>query len=202
MFLPGFVTGRLIQRFGVHRDHLRRRRCSPCCCVAVNVAFAPAYADVHGRAGAAGRRLELHVRRRHDAADHAHMTPAERVRVQATNDFIVFGTVAVHRVHLGRDRGGRRLDRAEPDGGAAGRRCRGDDRLALGVECAGRLGIRLGLRCRRHQRCRCRLPCRPPSETRVKGLLTHLPVAFPRSKRSSRLWQILMRRSGTASASS
>ena len=67
MFLPGFVTGRVIQRFGAH----------PVICVGAVLtaalrrhqpALRPGARDLHGGAGAARRRLELHVRRRHHAA--------------------------------------------------------------------------------------------------------------------------------------
>ena len=46
--------------------------------------------------------------------------PAERVRVQATNDFIVFGTVACTAFTSGAVQATARLGGAEPDGGAAG----------------------------------------------------------------------------------
>ena len=68
MFAPGFVTGRLIQKFGVHQiimiggaadAGLRRGE----------RLRAAAVRHLPGGAGAAGGRLELHVRRRHDAAD-------------------------------------------------------------------------------------------------------------------------------------
>ena len=69
MFLPGFVTGRLIQRFGVHRIILAGGVLT-LLCVAINVAFAPAYATFMVALMLSGCRLELHVRRRHHTADH------------------------------------------------------------------------------------------------------------------------------------
>ena len=67
MFLPGFITGRLINRLGVHPvicagaiAHLALRRHQP--------EFPSGDPDLHGGAGAAGHRLELHVRRRHHSA--------------------------------------------------------------------------------------------------------------------------------------
>ena len=68
MFLPGFVTGRLIQRFGVHQMIMLGGLLT-LGCVAVNCRAA-VVRHLHGGAGAAGGGLELHVRRRHDAADH------------------------------------------------------------------------------------------------------------------------------------
>ena len=56
--------------------------------------MSPGLRDLHGRADAAGGRLELHVRRRHHTADDG-LHAEERVRVQATHDFIVFGSVAL-----------------------------------------------------------------------------------------------------------
>ena len=67
MFLPGFVTGRLIQRFGAH-PIICIGAVLTSLCVATNLLFPPLHPDLHGGADAAGRRLELHVRRRHDAA--------------------------------------------------------------------------------------------------------------------------------------
>ena len=67
MFLPSFVTGRLIQRFGAH----------PIICIGAVITAAlrrnqpyirAGARDLHGGARPARHRLELHVRRRHDAA--------------------------------------------------------------------------------------------------------------------------------------
>ena len=67
MFLPGFVTGRLIQRFGAHPDRLHRRRAD--LALRRHQPAVPAAArHLHGGPDAAGRGLELHVRRRHHAA--------------------------------------------------------------------------------------------------------------------------------------
>ncbi len=116
MFLPGFITGRLIQRFGVH----------PIICVGalftlLCVRHQPEPSSggrhLHGGARAARGRLELHVRRRHHAARHrtrsARACPRpghqrlHRVRHRR-----------LHRLRVRRDRSHRRLDGAEPGGGA------------------------------------------------------------------------------------
>ena len=67
MFLPGFVTGRLIQRFGAH-PIICIGAVLTVLCVVTNLSVRPGARHVHGGAGPARRRLELHVRRRHDAA--------------------------------------------------------------------------------------------------------------------------------------
>ena len=93
MFLPGFVTGRLIQRFGPHPVILAGAVIT-LSCVVVNTGFDPLFATfvvglmllgVGWNGMFVGATALLSTA--HDAA--------ERVRVQATNDFIVFGTVAV-----------------------------------------------------------------------------------------------------------
>ena len=68
MYAPGFVTGRLIQRVGVHRIILAGATADAGQRVHQPV-FPAAVRHLHGGARAAGCRLELHVRRRHDAAD-------------------------------------------------------------------------------------------------------------------------------------
>ena len=75
-------------------------------------------------------------------------TPDERVRVQATNDFIVFGTVALHGLHVrsGASHGG--VGGTKSDCGATGPGGDVADRLALdGTRAAGGgLKARPGLR--------------------------------------------------------
>ena len=93
MFLPGFVTGRLIQRYGAH-PIIMLGALLTLACVVVNVGFDLLLRHVHHRPDAAWRGWNgmfvgatALLATAHDAN--------ERVRVQATNDFIVFGTVAV-----------------------------------------------------------------------------------------------------------
>ena len=92
MFLPGFITGRLIQRLGVHRIILAGALLT-LLCTAINVAFGPAYATFMVALVLLGVGWNFMF-----VGGTALLTtayePEERVRVQATNDFIVFGTVA------------------------------------------------------------------------------------------------------------
>ncbi len=92
MFLPGFITGQLIQRFGPHPIILGGALLTGLC-VIVDVGLNPFFgtfivglmllgAGWNGMFVGATALLAT----AHD--------PAERVRVQTTNDFIVFGTVA------------------------------------------------------------------------------------------------------------
>ena len=92
MFLPGFVTGRLIQRFGVHRIIFAGGLLT-LLCVAVNVAFNPTYATFMVALVLLGVGWNFMFVGGTTLLTTAY-APAERVRVQATNDFIVFGTVA------------------------------------------------------------------------------------------------------------
>ena len=96
MFLPGFVTGRLIQRLRRAPDHPRGRRAD----TAVRRGqhrLRPSLCDVHGGADAAlGVGWNFMFVGGTTLLTTAY-APAERVRVQATNDFIVFGTVACTR---------------------------------------------------------------------------------------------------------
>ena len=93
MFLPGFLTGRLIQRFGPHPIILAGAVLTGLC-VIVDIGFDPFFGTFivglmllgvgwNGMfVGATALLASAH-------------DPAERVRVQTANDFIVFGTVAV-----------------------------------------------------------------------------------------------------------
>jgi MFS family permease len=92
MFLPGFVTGRLIQRLGVHRIILAGGLLT-LLCVAINVAFSPVYATFMVALVLLGVGWNFMFVGGTTLLTTAY-APAERVRVQATNDFIVFGTVA------------------------------------------------------------------------------------------------------------
>ena len=92
MYAPSFVTGSLIARFGVERI------------TGIGLALIGAgrggrHRRHHGgafldRAGAARRRLEFGLHRRHHHGDP--VPPAEeRNKVQAFNDFLIFGSMAV-----------------------------------------------------------------------------------------------------------
>ncbi len=92
MFLPGFVTGRLIQRFGAHRVILAGALLTSFC-VVVNLGFAPFFATFVVALMLLGIGWNFMFVGGTALLTTAH-SAAERVRVQATNDFIVFGTVA------------------------------------------------------------------------------------------------------------
>jgi MFS family permease len=92
MFLPGFVTGRLIQRFGAH-PIICIGAALTATCVAVNLAFPPLQATFMVALALLGVGWNFMFVGGTTLLATAH-DPRERVRVQATNDFIVFGTVA------------------------------------------------------------------------------------------------------------
>ncbi|HTW68759.1 MAG TPA: MFS transporter [Acetobacteraceae bacterium] len=92
MFLPGFITGRLIQRFGVHRIILAGGGLA-LLCAAINIAFVPAYLTFMVALVLLGVGWNFMFVGGTTLLTTSYV-PAERVRVQATNDFIVFGTVA------------------------------------------------------------------------------------------------------------
>jgi len=92
MFLPGFVTGRLIQRFGVHRV-IAAGGALTLLCTAINVTCVPGYAILMLALVLLGVGWNFMFVGGTTLLATAYV-PAERVRVQATNDFIVFGTVA------------------------------------------------------------------------------------------------------------
>ena len=92
MFLPGFVTGRLIQRFGAHRI-ITIGAMLTLSCVAANVALQPTYIEFMVALGLLGVGWNFMFVGGTTLLTTAYV-PAERVRVQATNDFLVFGTVA------------------------------------------------------------------------------------------------------------
>jgi MFS family permease len=92
MFLPGFVTGRLINRFGVH-PIICVGAVLTTLCVATNLSFPeviPTFMVALVLLGVGWNFMFVGgttlLATAHD--------PHERVRVQTTNDFIVFGTVA------------------------------------------------------------------------------------------------------------
>jgi MFS family permease len=93
MFLPGFVTGRIIQRCGVHQV-ICAGALITALCVAVNLAYAPVLGTFMGALillGIGWNFMFVGGTMLLSTAYESH----ERVRVQATNDFIVFGTVAL-----------------------------------------------------------------------------------------------------------
>jgi MFS family permease len=93
MFLPGFVTGRIIQRFGVHQV-ICTGALITALCVAVNIAYAPVLGTFMAALillGIGWNFMFVGGTTLLSTAYESH----ERVRVQATNDFIVFGTVAL-----------------------------------------------------------------------------------------------------------
>ncbi len=92
MFLPGFVTGRLIQRLGSHRVILAGALITSGC-VAVNIGYNPFFGTFVAALVLLGIGWNFMF-----VGGTTLLTTAydlhERVRVQATNDFIVFGTAA------------------------------------------------------------------------------------------------------------
>ncbi len=92
MFLPGFVTGRLIQRFGAHPVILGGAALTSLC-VAVNIGFDPFFSTFIVALMLLGAGWNFMFVGATALLASAH-DARERVRVQATNDFIVFGTVA------------------------------------------------------------------------------------------------------------
>jgi len=92
MFLPGFITGRLIQRLGAHQVILAGAVLTVGC-AAVNWAMGPLYLTFFLALMLLGIGWNFMF-----VGATALLTtvyePHERVKVQATNDFLVFGTVA------------------------------------------------------------------------------------------------------------
>lgn len=92
MFLPGFFTGRLIQRFGVHQMILVGALLTSAC-VVVNLAIAPLFGTFLVALALLGIGWNFMFVGGTTLLASSHDT-VERVRVQATHDFIVFGGVA------------------------------------------------------------------------------------------------------------
>ena len=92
MFLPGFVTGRVIQRFGPH-SVICTGALLTALCVATNLLFPPLLATFMVALALLGIGWNFMFVGGTTLLATAH-DPHERVRVQVTNDFIVFGTVA------------------------------------------------------------------------------------------------------------
>ena len=92
MYLPGFVTGRLIQRFGPH-GVICAGAVLAAFCAAVNLGFDPWFSTFTVALMLLGIGWNFMFVGGTALLTTAH-DPHERVRVQATNDFIVFGSVA------------------------------------------------------------------------------------------------------------
>ena len=99
MYLPGFVTGRLIQKFGVHQIIIAGGVLT-LGCVAVNVYQPPLLATFMIALALLGLGWNFMFVGGTTILTTAY-APEERVRVQATHDFIVFGSVAVTAVTSG-----------------------------------------------------------------------------------------------------
>ncbi|HQT77060.1 MAG: MFS transporter [Rhodospirillales bacterium 20-64-7] len=99
MFLPGFITGRLIQRFGVHRI-IAVGGLLTLGCVVVNVYQAPYFATFLVALSLLGVGWNFMFVGGTTLLTSSYL-PEERVRVQATHDFIVFGSVALTAVTSG-----------------------------------------------------------------------------------------------------
>ena len=93
MYLPGFVTGRLIQRFGAHGVICAGAGLAAFC-AAVNLGFDPWFSTFMVALMLLGLGWNFMFVGATALLATAH-DPHERVRVQATNDFIVFGSVAL-----------------------------------------------------------------------------------------------------------
>jgi predicted MFS family arabinose efflux permease len=92
MYLPGFITGRLIQRFGAHPVILAGALVTAAC-VAVDISFDPFFGTFIVGLTLLGVGWNFMFVGATALLSTAH-SAQERVRVQATNDFIVFGSVA------------------------------------------------------------------------------------------------------------
>jgi len=93
MFSPGFVTGRLIQKFGVHQMIMLGGALT-LACVAVNVFQPPLFTTFLVALSLLGIGWNFMFVGGTTLLTTAY-SPQERVRVQATHDFIVFGSVAM-----------------------------------------------------------------------------------------------------------
>jgi MFS family permease len=99
MFAPGFVTGRLIQRFGVHRIILVGASLT-LGCVFVNLYYLPLFGTFLLALALLGVGWNFMFVGGTTLLTSAY-SAEERVRVQATHDFIVFGGVAMTAVTSG-----------------------------------------------------------------------------------------------------
>jgi MFS family permease len=92
MFLPGFITGTLIQRFGVHRIIMIGGLLT-LTCVFINIYEPPVFATFLVALALLGVGWNFMFVGGTTLLTGSHL-PEERVRIQATHDFIVFGSVA------------------------------------------------------------------------------------------------------------
>ncbi|MBS0641442.1 MAG: MFS transporter [Acetobacteraceae bacterium] len=99
MYAPGFVTGRLIQRLGVHRIILAGATLT-LSCVFINLSFQPLFGTFMIALALLGIGWNFMFVGGTTLLTTAY-APEERVRVQATHDFIVFGGVACTAVTSG-----------------------------------------------------------------------------------------------------
>ncbi len=99
MFLPGFVTGRLIQKFGVHQI-IGVGGLLTLSCVLVNLEFAPYFATFLVALALLGVGWNFMFVGGTTLLTTAY-DPTERVRVQGLHDFIVFASVACTAVSSG-----------------------------------------------------------------------------------------------------
>jgi MFS family permease len=99
MFLPGFVTGRLIQKFGVHQI-IGVGGLLTLTCVLVNLEFAPYFATFLVALALLGVGWNFMFVGGTTLLTTAY-DPSERVRVQGLHDFIVFASVACTAVSSG-----------------------------------------------------------------------------------------------------
>src|ERR1700712_3229714 len=99
MFAPGFVTGRLIQKFGVHQIIMIGGALT-LACVAVNVYRPPLFTTFMVALALLGIGWNFMFVGGTTLLSTAYAAE-ERVRVQATHDFIVFGSVATTAVTSG-----------------------------------------------------------------------------------------------------
>jgi MFS family permease len=99
MFAPGFVTGRLIQKFGTHQI-IMVGGVLTLACVFINVFQPPVFATFMVALALLGVGWNFMFVGGTTLLTGAY-APEERVRVQATHDFIVFGSVACTAVTSG-----------------------------------------------------------------------------------------------------
>lgn len=98
MFAPGFVTGRLIQRFGAHRIIMTGGAfCLACVAMSLTPALEINFMIALGLLGLGWNFMFVGATALLSSAH----DPAERVRAQAANDFVVFTTVACASVTSG-----------------------------------------------------------------------------------------------------
>ena len=99
MFLPGFFTGRLIQKFGLYRIIAIGGLMTLACCV-VNLSFGPYFFTFFVALALLGVGWNFMYVGGSTMLTTSH-DPHERVRVQGLHDFIVFGSVACTAVSSG-----------------------------------------------------------------------------------------------------